>query len=173
MPENTGPIEWGQRLIDLGGQDAWRIVTYDKGTWIQHMLQERMGRDAYRRMLRQIARDFLNKPISNDEFRQIAAKFLPPGEADPSLELFFDTWVYGTGVPHLTIVAGKEKSKGLTLQQSGVPDDFAVDVPVCITGSHGERIKKLLRSNSEGVVIPTSRGQSAALPAPTEFLYVP
>jgi hypothetical protein len=172
-PESTGPIEWGQRLIDLGGQDAWRVVTYEKGTWILHMLRERMGRDAYHRMLSQIVREFASKPLSNDEFRQVASKFMPAGEPDASLELFFDTWVYGTGIPHLALTSTKGSPKSAVLQQSGVPDDFTFDVPVSLVSSTGQRSTKWVRSSSDGVSIPVSRGQAVELPSPTEFLYIP
>ncbi len=173
VPESIGPIEWGQRLIDLGGLETWRIVTYEKGTWIVHMLRERMGRDAYHRMLRQIVREYSNKPLSNDDFRRVASQFMPPGEPDSSLELFFDTWVYGTGIPHLVITAGKEGPATATLEQSAVPDDFTLDVPVSIVGPMGRRATRWLRSNSDGVSIRLSRGQTVALPSPADFLYLP
>jgi Peptidase family M1 domain len=172
-PESTGPIEWGQRLIDIGGQEAWRVVTYEKGTWILHMLRERMGREAYHQMLRQIVRDFANRPLSNDDFRQVASKFMPAGEPDSSLELFFDTWVYGTGVPHLSLNTGKGSPKTAGLEQSGVPDDFTVDVPISIVSSTGQRGTRWVRSNSDGVSIPMSPGQNVELPSTADFLYIP
>jgi hypothetical protein len=172
-PESTGPIEWGQRLIDIGSQEVWRVVTYEKGTWILHMLRERMGREAYHQMLRQIIRDFANKPLSNDDFRRVASRFMPAGEPDSSLELFFDTWVYGTGVPHLSLNMGRGSPKTAGLEQSGVPDDFTVDVPVSIVSSTGQRGTRWVRSNSDGVSIPVSRGQSVELPSTADFLYIP
>ncbi len=172
VAESAGPIEWGQRLIDLSGLDTWRIVTYEKGTWILHMLRERIGRDAYHQMLRHVIREYSNKPISNDEFRQVASQFMPAGSPDSSLELFFDTWVYGTGVPHLVLTA-KDRPKTALLEQSGVPEDYTLDVPVSITGPMGQRSTRWLRSNSDGASIPLSKGQAVELPSPADFLYIP
>jgi len=41
--------------------------------------------------------------IGHRTFRALCAEFLPPGTSDPRLENFFDTWVYGTGVPTLKL----------------------------------------------------------------------
>ena len=44
--ESSGPINWGFRLQSSLSPEAWRIVTYQKGTWIMHMLRRRLGDDS-------------------------------------------------------------------------------------------------------------------------------
>ena len=59
------------------------------------------------------------------------------------MQTFFDNWVYSTGIPTLQLkysVKGKAPALKLTgtLTQSGVDDDFSVDVPVQISFAKGE-----------------------------------
>jgi len=131
--ESAGPITWGTRLSSSQTPDAWRIVTYEKGSWIIHMLRNRLGDENFDKFLREICRRYRFQPMSTEDFRQLAAQFLPPNSPDPRLESFFDTWVYGTGIPALKLnytVSGARISG--TIEQSGVPADFGAWVPVAI-----------------------------------------
>ena len=140
--ESSGPITWGYRLRENVALDPWRAIIYGKGTWIIHMLRRRMGDEAFLRMLATLRKRYEYRTISTEEFRALAAMFLPPGDPDPKLETFFDSWVYGTGVPTLemsTSVKGKAPSVTLTVtvRQSGVDDDFIAEVPVEIRPAGG------------------------------------
>lgn len=140
--ESFGPITWGYRLRENGQLDPWRSIIYGKGTWIIHMLRRRMGDENFLRMLASLRKRYEYRMLSTEEFRSLAAMFLPLGDPDPSLESFFDTWVYGTGVPTLemsTSVKGKAPAVKLTVtvRQSGVPDDFVTEVPVEIRPAGG------------------------------------
>jgi len=69
----------------------------------------------------------------------MAAKFLPPNSPDPRLEAFFDTWVYGTGVPEVKLrysISGMRISG--TIEQRGVAPDFSASVPVEVFDAHGK-----------------------------------
>ena len=46
-PESAGPITWGYRLNSSLAPHAWQTVTYEKGTWIIHMLRRRMGDESF------------------------------------------------------------------------------------------------------------------------------
>jgi hypothetical protein len=136
--ESAGPITWGFRLEAQSGVDPWRIITYEKGSWIIHMLRRRLGDKNFLAMLAELCRRYEYRTFTTDEFRQLAAEFSPEGLPDHDLELFFDTWVYSTGVPTLELnysVKGRAPNLRLNVnvKQSGVPDDFSVDLPVAIT----------------------------------------
>lgn len=140
--ESSGPITWGYRLRESGQLDPWRVIIYGKGTWIIHMLRRRMGDDAFLRMLATLRKRYEYRTLSTEEFRVLAAMFLPLGDPDPSLETFFDSWVYGTGVPTLemtTSVKGKAPAVTLTVtvRQSGVAEDFVAEVPIEIRPAGG------------------------------------
>lgn len=156
--ESAGPITWGYRLREDGQLNPWVAIIYGKGTWIIHMLRRRMGDDAFLRMLATVRKRYEYRTISTEEFRALTAMFLPPGDPDPSLETFFDTWVYGTGIPTLemtTSVKGKAPAVTLTItvRQSGVGEDFVAEVPVEIRTAAGAKpIIRWVHTSSEPAV---------------------
>lgn len=129
--EASGPITWGFRLQSSLAPGAWRPVTYEKGTWIIHMLRRRLGDQQFRAMLREAAARYRFAAISTEQFRELAAGFTPPKSKDPALKSFFENWVYGTGIPavKLTYSVRGLKLTG-TLAQRGVDDDFSALVPL-------------------------------------------
>ena len=152
--ESAGPIVLGQRLQSSLDPAAWRAITYGKGTWIVQMLRRRMGDDNFFAMLAAMTKRYDRQEISTEQFRQLAAGFLPPKSDDPQLETFFDQWVYGTGIPSLKMsytVKGKVPALKLTatVTQSGVPDDFETLAPVEIEIARGRSITRWLRCSSD------------------------
>lgn len=157
--ESAGPLTWGTRLQSAVAPDPWRSIIYEKGAWVIHMLRRRMGDDAFMKMLAALASRYSFRPVTTENFRELAAEFSPRGLPDPRLENFFDHWVHGTGIPHLnlaTSVRGKAPAVDLklTLTQSGVTEEFAVDVPVEIRfGGRSKPIVKWVRTGPDPVVL--------------------
>jgi Peptidase family M1 domain len=153
--ESEGPVVQGRRLENSNNPNAWVAVAYGKGAWIIHMLRRRMGDDRFMKMLGELRRRYEWKTIDTEQFRLLCAEFLPPQSPDPTLENFFDQWVYGTGIPTLKLtysVKGKPGSWKLTgtVAQSDVPDDFSVAIPVEIQTGRG-KVVKLLETGGEPV----------------------
>ena len=141
--DSVGPIILGTRLESSQTPNAWNAITYGKGSWIMHMLRRRMGDSKFLAMLGELRRRYQSQPISTQDFRSLAVEFLPPGSPDPKLENFFDQWVYGTGIPELTMrytVKGKPGALQLAgeISQSGTHDDFSIAVPVEIQFATGK-----------------------------------
>lgn len=133
--ESTGPITWGMRMRTDAPLDPWRIIVYNKGSWILHMLRRRMGDTNFLAMLGAIRKRYAYQPFNTDQFRVIAAEFSPKGIPDSTLDNFFDNWVYSTGVPTLEFgssVKGKapQVQVSVSVRQTGVTDEFSIDVPV-------------------------------------------
>jgi hypothetical protein len=132
--ESAGPVIWGYRLESSLTPDAWRTVTYEKGTWIIHMLRRRLGDEKFLELLREISSH--HHSISTQEFRELARQYAPKSP-DPDLKIFFDNWVYGTGLPavKLTYAWRGAKLSG-TIVQRDVDESFSAYVPVEVqTGS--------------------------------------
>lgn len=125
--ESFGPVDFGIRLLDAAGIGVWHSIVYEKGTWVLRMLRERLGAAGFRQMQLRLLEEFRAKPISNEDFRRVASAFVPAGQPDKDLTLFFDTWVYGTGIPQISLA---HTSEGQALVVSGVDDDFSADLPV-------------------------------------------
>jgi aminopeptidase N len=95
--------------------------------------------------------------VTTEQFRALAAQFLPPKPADRQLESFFDNWVYATGIPTLQFrhtVRGKATAWRVTgtLTQSDVATDFGIDVPLEIHLGKGKVETHWLQTDTE----PTS-----------------
>jgi hypothetical protein len=167
--ESSGPVDFGVRLEQTGDLLAWHTIVYEKGTWVLHMLRERLGDDGFAKMQVRLFRDFSAKPISNEDFRKAASKFVPAGQPDKSLTLFFDTWVYGTGIPSLRL---QRAGRNLRLNLSGVDEDFAVDVALHCTSKGGkERVQWVRVSSGNNDLESPSGAMACQLPASNEFLY--
>lgn len=143
--ESAGPIVLGARLESSQTPVAWQSITYGKGSWILHMLRMLMGDDGFNAMLSQLRKRYEWKSISTEEFRQLAAEFLPAKSSDPKLELFFDQWVYGTGIPSLKLsysIRGKPPAVKLTgtIAQSDVDAEFSVQAPVTVQLANGRQV---------------------------------
>lgn len=154
IAEEAGPIVLGGRLQSSLSPTGWREITYGKGTWIMQMLRRRLGDEAFLAVLADILKRDEHALIATEQFRALAAAHLPPKSDDPQLESFFDTWVYGTGIPDLKLaysVRGKAPNYRVrgTITQSEVSADFGVLAPVEIQTSHGHSLTEWVRTGSE------------------------
>ena len=127
--ESAGPITWGVRLGSSLAPSAWNVITYEKGAWIIHMLRRRLGDEKFMAMLREICDTYRFRDISTEQFKTIVDKFAPPNS--PGMNAFFDTWVYGIGIPAVKLNYSLQGLKLTgTLEHSEVPGDFTAYVPV-------------------------------------------
>lgn len=165
--ESSGPVNFGQRLIDNFGMSTWQIILYEKGSWILRMLSQRLGEANFRNMQLRLLEQYSRRPLSNEEFRQVASEFVPAGQPDPSLNSFFDTWVYGTGIPTISIRA---PGRIIDVTVSDVEDDFMVEIPLrCRAGT-----VYWVRAGSGTNTFELPKGLSACeLPSPHDFLFIP
>ncbi len=129
--ESAGPITWGFRLQTSLTPGAWRTVTYEKGTWIIHMLRRRLGDEKFMSLLREVCTRYRFSAISTEQFRELAAKYAPPKIGDADLKGFFENWVYGTGIPMVKLTYSMRGLKLVgTVAQREVEEDFTAFVPV-------------------------------------------
>jgi hypothetical protein len=169
--ESAGPVDFGLRLQHTADLLAWHTIVYEKGTWILHMLRQRLGDDGFAKMQVRLLREFASKPISNEDFRKVASEFVPAGEPDKSLTLFFDTWVYGTGIPTLR---PQRAGRNLKLNVSSVDEDFAADIALhCTSGAGKERVRWVRVSSGSNDLELSPAASACHLPSSNEFLYSP
>jgi Peptidase family M1 domain len=150
----AGPVTLGQRLISSrfpGGYDA---ITYERGTWLFHMLRS-MLRDSegatyprsrktspeepFFRALRKVRERYAGKSISTNELLQVFEEGLPRPlwyENHHTLDWFVEGWINGTAIPGLETrevrITQKERGavvSGVILQRDA-PEDLVTAVPV-------------------------------------------
>ena len=156
ITESAGPIVWGLRLESSQVPAAWRTIVYGKGSWIMHMLRRQMGDQRFLDMLGELRRRYQYRAVTTEQFRRLAAQFLPPRSPDPQLEEFFEQWVYATGIPSLRInysVRGKAPNVRITgtLTQRDAGADFSAWVPIEVQYAKGRPIVHWVRS-ADGAV---------------------
>lgn len=160
--ESAGPIVWGVRLESSGILDAWRSITYEKGAWILHMLRRRLGDERFLKMLAELRRRYEFKAITSEQFRALAAEFLPPHAPSDTMDTFFDNWVYATGIPTLKVQSSVKGFKvSGTVTQSGVDSDFSIDAPVEIQFAKGAPQTVWVRTSNEPVPFSVTVKQPA------------
>lgn len=154
IADAAGPVTFGPRLISSQAPAAYTTITYGKGVWVMQMLRRRMGDDRFLAMLLEMAKRYDHREITTDEFRLLAAGYLPPRSDDPKLEMFFEQWVNGTGIPSLKlsyVVKGKAPQMRLvgTLTQSDVDPGFTTLVPVEIEAARGQTVTQWVRTGGD------------------------
>jgi hypothetical protein len=176
--ESVGPITLGLRLQSSQSEAAWRTITYEKGAWIIHMLRRRMGDERFHKMLAEVCRRYARHTITTEEFRKVAEQMMDPKAGTEPLGDFFESWVYGTGIPALKLnwsVKGKAPALRVvgTVTQSGVEQDFATDVPVEVLTAKGAPVTVWVRTSNEPVSFSLALKQPpvrVAIPAGSSVL---
>lgn len=150
----AGPIQLGARLETSETPEAYRAVVYEKGTWLIHMLRRRAGDTAFFGALRALHAEFLRSRVTTEDLRRALSARMPKGSPDPGLEQLFATYAGGTGIPVLRLQSRQKRTaKGVLLtvelEQSGVGEDFAVDVPVELDFGRGKAETRWIRTDGE------------------------
>ena len=154
--ESAGPVTWGYRLEASKTSEAYRVITYEKGAWVLHMLRKRLGNERFLKVLAEVRRQYQFRSMGTGDLLDLVKKSLPPGVSADSMEVFFDNWVYSTGIPTLRVkysVKGKAPSWKVsgTVEQTAVDNNFSVDVPVEIQFAKGATQTVWVRTSNEPV----------------------
>jgi hypothetical protein len=158
---DAGPVTLGQRLESSHFPGGYEAISYERGTWLFHMLRmmlrdseaasrSRKGRanpgansdEPFFRSLRKIRERYAGKTISTQELMQVFEEELPRPlwyEKRPKLDWFLEGWIEGTAIPELeareiriTEKAGVTTVTGVIVQKE-VPEDLVTAVPVYAT----------------------------------------
>ncbi len=151
---DAGPVTLGQRLISSHFPGGYEAISYERGTWLFHMLRS-MLRDAetaspsqkgkanleepFFRALRKVRERYAGKAISTREMMQVFEEELPRPlwyENRHNLNWFVESWIDGTAIPRLgtrniriTDKAGEKIVSGVILQKDA-PENLVTAVPV-------------------------------------------
>ena len=145
--ESAGPVILGRRLRTSRLPSAYRVIVYQKGAWILHMLRGILGDANFLELLSKLCEEYRHETVSTEEFRALAAGYTPEGYHDSDLQDFFDQWVYDSGIPRLSM-EWKQSSKGgrhtlkVQVEQDGVSEFFAIQVPVQVHTLPGRSLVK-------------------------------
>jgi len=125
---DAGPVTLGQRLVSSHFPEGYEAISYERGTWLFHMLRSmfrdsmlrdsetlsrsRKGRahplanpdEPFFRALRKLRERYAGRTVSTQELIQVFEEELPRPlwyENRPKLEWFLEGWIEGTAIPEL------------------------------------------------------------------------
>jgi hypothetical protein len=158
---DAGPVTLGQRLNSSHFPAGYEAISYERGTWLFHMLRSmlrdseaasrsRKGRanppanseEPFFRALRKIRERYAGKSISTEELVKVFEEELPRPlwyENRHKLDWFLQGWIEGTAIPELQAreirIAEKNGVTTVTgmIVQKDAPDDLVTAVPVYAT----------------------------------------
>lgn len=141
--ESFGPVTWGYRLESAESITTGRIITYEKGAWVFHMLRQRLGDERFFAMLAALRERYAFKLVGTQQLQELAKEFLPEGVRESAIDIFFENWVYATGIPSLRLqqsTSGRAPNVRLTgtVAQDGVSSEFSVQVPITVRFAQGD-----------------------------------
>ncbi len=158
---DAGPVTLGQRLESSHFPAGYEAISYERGTWLFHMLRmmlrdsetasrSRNGRanppansdEPFFHALRKIRERYAGKSLSTQELVRVFEEELPRPlwyEKRPKLDWFLEGWIEGTAIPeleareiHITEKTGVTRVTGVIVQKDA-PDDLVTAVPVYAT----------------------------------------
>jgi hypothetical protein len=104
--DDAGPIHLGQRLGHLKHDPRmFRAVVYDKGAWVLHMLRGIVGDQVFFAGARAFQQRFRYARAGTEDLRAALEK-----ASGRDLGPYFESWIYGTGLPQLVWSSHTEKT---------------------------------------------------------------
>jgi hypothetical protein len=136
----AGPIHLGQRLGRLK-QDprVFRAVVYDKGAWVLHMLRGLVGDEAFFAGAQAFLQRFRYAKAGTEDLRVALEE-----SSGRDLRPYFESWIYGTGLPMLPWSAHTERTAGgfrttVEVRPQGLPGPLPLQLAVAWTGGRETR----------------------------------
>jgi hypothetical protein len=139
--DDAGPIHLGQRLGHLRSDPRiFRAVVYDKGAWVLHMLRGIVGDEAFFAGARAFQQRFRYAKAGTEDLRTALEK-----TSGRDLRPYFESWIYGTGIPTLVWSARTDKlARGgfrttVEVRPQGVPAPLPLEVELSWKGGREAR----------------------------------
>ena len=156
LVDSYGPLVWGYRLEASRDTETWRVITYEKGAWIFHMLRQRLGNAKFSSLLGELRKRFEYKSVTTPDLRNLVKEVGAPAFRAEAVDAFFDSWVHSTGVPSVRIrysTSGRAPAVRVTgtvvyenSEARGVHEDFATELPLEVTLANGTRRVEWIKS---------------------------
>lgn len=127
---------------------AGRGIGYEKGAAVFHMLERKIGQDAFYRGLRLLTAEQMGRHIGWEKIREAMER-----ASGRDLAPFFENWVRGKGAPRLALKAASwqpgDKQVRVTLDQGETR--FALEVPLRLhyEGRHVDVVAPIMEPSQE------------------------
>jgi hypothetical protein len=137
--QEAGPISLGPRTSTSTTPEDYRLVVYEKGAWVLHMLRnmfldlDTMKDGGFGDMMREFYSSYAGKEATTADFQRVVERY-----AGRDMTWFFREWVYGTGIPRYRFAWRSARAEDgqfkvtCRVDQENVPEDFEMFVPLQI-----------------------------------------
>jgi hypothetical protein len=155
----SGPIWLGERLTSDKTPPDYRLLVYEKGAFVLHMLRMlrydwETGDDApFRDLMQTFQSRYRGAVASTEDFLDVVEEIY--GE---DMLWFFDQWVYGTDIPEYRpdleprLVDGVWRLQG-TIEQRETNNDFRMPLPVRVQLKDGTSQVVVVHVSGTGVTV--------------------
>ena len=138
--QKAGPIWLGYRTLSSDTQGDYRLIIYQKGAWVLHMIRsmltdtETLDDSRFRQLLGEFYRKYAGSQASTAHFISFLESFT--GE---KWDWFFNQWVFGTDIPtyifshNIAQSPSGEYLVSCRVSQEDAPQDFKMPVFVGVT----------------------------------------
>ncbi|HTE01663.1 MAG TPA: M1 family metallopeptidase [Mucilaginibacter sp.] len=146
-------------VVDTTVKDNYMVMlnanSYEKGGWVLHMLQRKLGDETFWRGIRAYYAKYNGGNANTDDLRAIMEQ-----ASGQNLQQFFKQWLFTTGHPQLAISwkydpAKKAVNVSITQKQDS-PYEFTLE---CLIGKKLHKIK--MTDKTTAVVIPVTAKPAA------------
>ncbi len=153
----SGPIWIGERLSSDKTPPDYRVLVYEKGAFVLHMLRMmrydwETGDDSdFQELMRRFQADHAGGVASTEDFLDAVEAIY-----DEDMLWFFDQWVYGTEVPEyrpdleVRQVGGEWRLQG-SIEQRDTSHDFRMPLPVRVEFRDGTSQVVIVEVSGTGV----------------------
>jgi aminopeptidase N len=117
--------------------------TYQKGSWILHMLRGVVGTDAFWKGIRSYYSKYMNSNATTADFRREMEE-----ASGISLEIFFEQWLYKPGALQYSgswQYNGKRREITVTLDQTQRETLFSMPVQIAVNFPNQEPLLRILQ----------------------------
>ena len=170
--QEAGPIWLGPRTRTSSTPEDYRLVVYEKGAWVLHMLRslfldlDTMKDGGFGDMMKEFYSTYAERDATTADFQAIVERY-----AGRDMSWFFREWVYGTGVPKYrfswrTTRLPEDRFKvTCRVDQENVPEDFQMFVPLHIDlgGDQFARVRVFVKGRHSEFDLPPLPSEPKAI----------
>ncbi len=165
---DAGPVTLGQRLTSSHFPGGYEAISYERGTWLFHMLRSMLkqaeggssktgsskagdanAEEPFLRVLRKVRERYAGRAITTRELMQVFEEELPRPlwyDTHHKFDWFMESWVDGTAIPklearsvHISAKTGGMNISGVIVQKDS-PENMITAVPLYGEGASGSLI---------------------------------
>ena len=168
---DAGPIFLGHRIGHLEEDSKlFRAVVYDKGAWVLHMLREIVGDEAFRQGVRSYQENHRFKKAGTVQLQEALS-----AAAGLDLRPYFESWVYGTDLPRLSVAHHTHATAGgfrttVTVRATHLPGAVPLGISLREAGEGHEDKTETLQPEGGQWVYVTPRAPRKVLIDPDQRL---